>query len=92
MMAAWDLRALARALPALRPQLTLVVGEADRAVPPAQAREIAARVPGATVVVMPGLGHLAHEERPAEAAAVLRDAAARAGVGAPRAGGDPPAD
>jgi magnesium chelatase accessory protein len=72
MMAAWELRGLAAALPSLRPQLTLAVGEADRAVPPADARALAARVPGARVIVMPGLGHLAHEERPEEAAAIIR--------------------
>lgn len=72
MMAAWELAPLARALPALRPHLALAVGEADRAVPPADAREVAARVPGAEVIVMKGLGHLAHEERPEEAAAIIR--------------------
>jgi magnesium chelatase accessory protein len=74
MMAAWELKGLAPAMASLRPRLTLAVGEVDRAVPPSDAREVAARVPGARVVVMPGLGHLAHEERPADAAAVVRAA------------------
>lgn len=66
MMARWDLQALAADLPRLHPPLNpalhLLVGERDGTVPPADARRAQALVPGATLGVLPGLGHLAHEE------------------------------
>ena len=43
----------------------LLVGDADRTVPPAQAAQIAPRLRDATLQRLPGLGHLAHEEQPA---------------------------
>jgi magnesium chelatase accessory protein len=75
MMARWDLVPLLRDLPRLAARLTLVVGSQDRAVPPAQAERIRQRLPAARLVTMPGLGHLAHEEQPAEAARLIRQAA-----------------
>jgi len=75
MMARWDLVPLLRDLPRLAARLTLVVGSQDRAVPPAQAERIRQRLPAARLVTMPGLGHLAHEEQPAEAARLIREAA-----------------
>jgi magnesium chelatase accessory protein len=71
MMANWDLLPLLRDLPRLKPRLLLVVGAQDRAVPPAQAERIRARCPQARVLVLPGLGHLAHEEQPARAAEII---------------------
>ncbi len=71
MMAQWDLHPLLRDLDRLHVPLLLVVGETDRAVPPAQAARVAEIVPGAALVTMPGLGHLAHEERPTETAALI---------------------
>ena len=71
MMANWDLRPLLRDLPRLRAPLVLVVGEADRTIPPADAARVRAVVPAAQVVRLPSLGHLAHEERPEAVAAVL---------------------
>ncbi|MGG5811505.1 alpha/beta fold hydrolase BchO [Falsiroseomonas sp. CW058] len=71
MMANWDLAPLLRDLPRLAPRLLLVVGAGDRAVPPRQAEQVRARLPSARVVVLPGLGHLAHEERPVEAARLI---------------------
>ena len=67
MMAHWDLDALAQDLPRLQTPLSLVVGDGDRTVPPAQAVEVMARLATATkgrLHTLPGLGHLAHEERP----------------------------
>jgi magnesium chelatase accessory protein len=64
MMANWDLRPLERDFPRLQTQLTLVAGANDRAVPPEQARRVQVLVPGARLVMLDGLGHLAHEERP----------------------------
>lgn len=76
MMASWDLTALERDLPRLPCPLLLMVGSRDRTVPPADAWRIAERVPGARVVELSGLGHLAHEERAAEVAGHLRALAA----------------
>ena len=64
MMANWDLDPLWAELPRLAPPLWLLVGTQDATLPPAQATRVAARVPGARVERLPGLGHLAHEERP----------------------------
>ncbi len=80
MMAYWDLNPLVRDLPALAPKLVLIVGEADRAIPPADAERTRALVPGASVVAMPGLGHLAHEEAPSRTAELIVQAAQGAGV------------
>jgi magnesium chelatase accessory protein len=64
MMANWDLPQLEANIDRLAPPLYLLVCEADQVVPPAQGREIAARVPGAALELLPGLGHLGHEEDP----------------------------
>jgi magnesium chelatase accessory protein len=80
MMAAWDLGPLLRDLPRLAPALLLVVGGNDRTVPPADAQRLARLIPGAQVVTLPGLGHLAHEERPAETAALILRHAGSCGV------------
>jgi pimeloyl-ACP methyl ester carboxylesterase len=60
-----DQRMLVRDLPALEARLasisaptTIVNGSADRVVPLASARELAATIPGAELVVLPGAGHL----------------------------------
>lgn len=71
MMARWDLPPLLQDLPGLACSLHLVVGEQDRIVPPAQAQALARLVPGVVLHQLPGLGHLAHEEAPAQLAALL---------------------
>jgi magnesium chelatase accessory protein len=76
LMANWDLRPLARDLPQLATQLTLVTGSSDRMVPPFEAYRVRSLVPRAELVSLPGLGHLAHEERPEQVAAILLRAAA----------------
>lgn len=76
MMANWQLEPLGQALPGLAPRLTLVCGDGDRAVPPADASRVAGRVAGARVIRLPGLGHLAHEEAPAQLARLVVEAAA----------------
>jgi magnesium chelatase accessory protein len=68
MMAHWDLNALAHDLPRLQTPLWLLNGARDRAVPPAQALRVAERCACARCVVLPELGHLAHEEDPAAVA------------------------
>lgn len=71
MMSHWDLRPLAEALPRLPSPLWLLASDGDRMVPPAQARELARRLPQARHVALPGTGHLAHEEQPAQVAALI---------------------
>jgi magnesium chelatase accessory protein len=78
MMAQWDLGPLERDLPRLAPALHLIVGGEDRTVPPAHALRLRSLVPGATVHELPGLGHLAHEERPDLVDALIRRADAGA--------------
>jgi magnesium chelatase accessory protein len=78
MMAAWDLRPLQRDLPRLSVDLTLVAAARDRTINPAEAARSAHRVPNGHVVRMKNLGHLAHEEDPAQAATIIREAIARA--------------
>lgn len=75
MMANWDLRPLERDFTHLRTPLTLVVGANDRAVPPQQAHRAQALVPGARLVTLDGLGHLAHEEQPEAVARLVLEAA-----------------
>lgn len=84
MMGSWDLRALRRTLPHLKGGLTLVVGDRDSAVPPSVAADVRLTLPNARIVTLPGLGHLAHEERPDLVAAVISDVAhAAPATGAP---------
>lgn len=71
MMAGWDLRTLAADLPRLAVPLRLIVGAGDRTVPPADSARVRDSVAGAELVSVPGLGHLAHEERPAEIAGLI---------------------
>lgn len=80
MMAGWDLDALSHDLPSLGMPLILVVGSHDRAVSPEDARKVRAAVKGTEIVTLRGLGHLAHEERPDEVAAVVERIARQAGV------------
>ena len=72
MMADWDLEALKRDLPRLATPLLLLHGTGDTAIPIATARAAAALVGDGRLKPLPGLGHLAHEERPADVAAMIR--------------------
>ncbi|WP_194743696.1 alpha/beta fold hydrolase BchO [Thermaurantiacus tibetensis] len=80
MMANWDLDALDRDLPRLAIPVMLVAGSNDLAIPPATAREVAARIPEGEVRILTGLGHLAHEEKPHLAAELVREAARATGA------------
>ncbi|MFL5333194.1 MAG: alpha/beta fold hydrolase BchO [Geminicoccaceae bacterium] len=71
MMANWDLHPLVCDLPSLAVPLVLVTGTLDHAVRPAEARRVQALLPKARIIDLPGLGHLAHEERPAEVAELI---------------------
>ena len=81
LMANWDLRPLACDLPRLATRLVLVTGSNDGMVPPSEAYRVRSLVPHAELVSLPGLGHLAHEERPDEVAALLLRAATYATAG-----------
>ncbi len=80
MMGSWDLRALRRTLPQLIADLTLIVGDRDMAVPPSVAEDVRASLPKTSIVTLPGLGHLAHEERPDLVAAAITDIARAHGL------------
>jgi len=66
MMAGWDLAPLERDLGRLALPLLLLAGTRDGTVPPSEADRVQERVKGARLVRLGGLGHLAHEEKPAE--------------------------
>jgi pimeloyl-ACP methyl ester carboxylesterase len=58
-------------LAAIRCPTLVVVGDADELTPPAAAREIAAGITGARLVVIPQCGHLSTLERPQAVNAAL---------------------
>jgi len=72
MMAHWELATLGRELPRLQVPVWLVGAANDLTVPALQVAQVAALLPQAHQMVWPGLGHLAHEERPAQCVALLR--------------------
>jgi magnesium chelatase accessory protein len=80
MMANWDLQTLARDLPQLRAPLRLLTADGDRTIPASDAVRVQGLLPAARIVSLGNLGHLAHEERPAEVADVLMRLAVEAGV------------
>ncbi|SDD88938.1 alpha/beta fold hydrolase BchO [Belnapia rosea] len=80
MMAHWDLHPLLRDLRRLKPPLVLLVGGADRTVPPADARRLRAILPNLRLVPLPGLGHLAHEEQPERVATLIAGIAEELGL------------
>jgi magnesium chelatase accessory protein len=80
MMAHWDLRSFQGDMQRLSTQqcaLTLIVGQTDPMVPPAQSTALQARLPGTHLHRLPGLGHLAHEEAPGAVARILLETLAR---------------
>ncbi len=76
MMAAWDLHWVPQDLKNLPVPMTLVFASGDRTIPPARAAEAAKLVPHPSLIEIKGLGHLAHEEDPTGAAAIIADPAA----------------
>jgi magnesium chelatase accessory protein len=71
MMAAWDLHWVSQDLRNLGVPLHLVRALKDRTIKPSDAEKVAKLAPKASIIDMPGLGHLAHEEDPASAAAII---------------------
>jgi len=80
MMANWDLTALDRALPQLKPRTLLIVGSEDRAIRPDTAFALRDRLRDARVELLRGLGHLAHEEEPERVAEIVAAEARAAGA------------
>jgi magnesium chelatase accessory protein len=80
MMAHADFRALLADLPRLSPLLVLAVASRDAAVPPSQAARVREILPAARIEDLGPLGHLAHEERPREAAELVLRTAREAGA------------
>ena len=74
MMSRWNLGPLQAELERVSTPLTLVTAEGDRAVAPGVAEATLGRVPGARLVRVPRLGHLAHEEDPDGAVEIVRRA------------------
>lgn len=74
MMARWELSKLVPRLPGLKAHMTLIVGTGDKTIPPDVSRHVAELVPGATLVELPKLGHLAHEEAPEKVADAIEAA------------------
>jgi len=75
MMSHWDLRPLERELVQFAVPLVLISGASDGMVPPSEGDRVRALVPGSRHLVLKGLGHLAHEESPAQLAALIVAAA-----------------
>jgi len=80
MMAHWDLESLQRDLPGLELPLVLFAGGRDRFVPPADVLRVRDLVSPAETLVIPDLGHLAHEERPGAVAELVIRSARDAGL------------
>lgn len=60
-------------LAAFRGPVAVVVGEEDTLTPPSEAASMAAAVPGARLVTIPGAGHLSNLEAPEAFNAAMRD-------------------
>ncbi len=71
MMAQWTLDDLLRNLPNITAPTLFLAGERDEAVPPSVSEAAAARMPNAQVTRLSDLGHLAHEEDPAQICALI---------------------
>lgn len=80
MMANWDIDRLQANLARLQVPLILCTAAHDRAIPPQDACEIAARLPSARVVALDYGGHLVHEEEPDRLARLIEGIADDAGV------------
>jgi magnesium chelatase accessory protein len=72
MMAQWDLTETEQDLRALNTKACFVAGAEDKTIPPVSANRAAGLCVNGSVHILPGLGHLLHEERPALAAAIIR--------------------
>jgi magnesium chelatase accessory protein len=80
MMAAWDLDDMPARLARLDADLLLVAAPGDKAIAPADARDLAARARRAEALTLPSGGHLVHEEQPAEIAGLIVAQATSRGI------------
>ena len=71
MMASWQLEPLVKRLPDLISPVLLVHASKDKAIPRVAVQQAAQLMPNVTYEEMPGLGHLAHEEKPEQTAAMI---------------------
>jgi magnesium chelatase accessory protein len=71
MMASWNLDAFKRDLPKLKTPLLLVVADNDKTILPSVAHRVKMLLPRSQIVTMKNLGHLAHEEAPQQAYAII---------------------
>ena len=71
MMAHWDLERFSQRLGDVANPVLLVHARGDTAVPLGSVEGAGARIPGARLELMGNLGHLAHEEAPDQAAALI---------------------
>lgn len=71
MMANWDLPGLKARMGEVTNPVLLVHGAKDPAIPLDWAKDAASWLPDARLDVLPGLGHLAHEEAPEKVAALI---------------------
>ena len=60
-------------LPSICVPTLIIVGELDALTPPSESQAMAAAIPGAHLVTIPGAAHLAPMERPRAVAAALGD-------------------
>lgn len=72
MMANWDLKPLAAELSRLRAPLALIAASNDRSISSDDAFRVRGLQPSVSVTYVRGLGHLAHEEDPAQINTLLR--------------------
>ncbi|MGR3745045.1 MAG: alpha/beta fold hydrolase BchO [Pseudooceanicola nanhaiensis] len=72
MMSRWDVDPLLATLDKIEAACLFITGASDKAVPPEVSLNAAGRIPGAEVMNLPDLGHLAHEEDPESVAALIR--------------------
>ncbi|MCU0947550.1 MAG: alpha/beta fold hydrolase [Porphyrobacter sp.] len=71
MMANWDLPTLKSRIGGITNRVLLVHSDRDAAIPLDWTREASGWIRDARLEVLPGLGHLAHEEAPEQAAALI---------------------
>ena len=72
-----ELPLLAAGLAAITTPTVVLVGDADRMVPPGNGRQLARTIPGARLVELAGAGHLLAHQHPDEVAAAVRQVVTR---------------
>lgn len=73
MMASWQLESLMPSLSNLQASTLLLAADADKTIPLRDAYRLRTLLPNATLKVIKGLGHLAHEEDPARILACIEE-------------------